>query len=116
MIAELTELAIKEGSGTAASRMRQLKMDPKHHFTSHVVMGVISNLQRAKYMKESTALLSVAVEIFPENALLLIRMGEVELSRGNSEVAARFFACAAAADPLNQTARAQLAKLGVAQK
>jgi hypothetical protein len=61
---------------------------------------------------DAIGLLEAGLELFPSDAFLLIRMGDIEVERRNPDAARRYFERVLAADPLAEAARVELERLG----
>lgn len=114
LVAELRDVAAKEGGEAAGRRLRALAAAGSgHHVTSFVVSAVFGALASVD-ARAAEALLRVGVELFPTSTVLLTRLAEVEAARGDRGAAAAAYRRALEADPYNRPAATALAKLGAA--
>jgi pimeloyl-ACP methyl ester carboxylesterase len=114
LVEELRLLATRDGAAAAANRLRELGAPgSKNAVTSFVVTGVLQALGTSN-RDASAALIEAGAQLLPWSTTLLTRLGELELARGNRDAAVSAFKRALAADPFNQSAGLQLAKLGAA--
>jgi pimeloyl-ACP methyl ester carboxylesterase len=109
---ELHKVALSRGAEGAVARAKELRNTQGKDLTSYVMENVAGMLDRTdKRPADAIAVLKAATEMFPNNAVLHLRLGGALLASGDSASAAAAYRKAVSLNPLLRFGAVQLSKI-----
>jgi pimeloyl-ACP methyl ester carboxylesterase len=112
LVEELRSIVLSSGPAVAVARAKELRAAPDKDLTSYVMENVAGTLDRTdKRGSEAIAILKAATEMFPQNAVLNLRLGGALLAAGDKPAAAAAYRRAVELNPLLRFGAVQLAKI-----
>jgi predicted Zn-dependent protease len=112
LVEELRSIVLSSGPAVAVARAKELRASRNKDLTSYVMENVAGALDRTdKRGSEAIAILKAATEMFPQNAVLNLRLGGALLAAGDKPAAAAAYRRAVELNPLLRFGAVQLAKI-----